>query len=276
MVSLVGLNSTGATESSASYQWTQIAGPKVELSDPHAAETVFLAPESDTEGASLGFQLTVVTGEGVKSEDSCIVNVSENLAAPVAEAGQNQVVLTAQIVELDGSGSSVSSSIVSYSWRQVSGIPVTLTDASAMQTTFVAPDVSAAGEAVVFELTVTDQSGLRARDTCIVNVITNDRPPIAQAGLSRTVPAGSEVLLDGSGSTDTDNGIAAYRWRQVSGKPVVLSAPQGMKTAFIAPDVDSLKEDLVFELTVTDTPGLQDKSKVVITVVPVSPAGVYK
>jgi hypothetical protein len=91
--------------------------------------------------------------------------------------------------------------------------------------------------------------------------------------LSRTVPAGSEVLLDGSGSTDTDNGIAAYRWRQISGKPVVLSAPQGMKTAFIAPDIDSLKEDLVFELTVTDTPGLQDKSKVAITVVPATGAG---
>ena len=268
VVRLTGLNSTGVKEESASFKWTQTAGPKVELSDPHAAETVFLAPESDTEGASLGFQLTVTNSDGAQSEDSCIVNVSENLAAPVAEAGPNQIVLTAQIVELDGSGSSASGAIVFYNWRQVSGVPVMLTDASAMQTTFVAPDVGAAGESLVLELTVTDQAGLRARDTCIVNVISNDKPPVANAGLSRTVPAASEVLLDGSGSTDTDNGIASYRWRQISGKPVVLAAPTGMKTAFVAPDIDSVKEGLVFELTVTDTAGLRDKSKVVITVVP--------
>jgi len=128
--------------------------------------------------------------------------------------------------------------------------------------------VSASGESLVFELTVTDQAGLRARDTCIVNVIANDRPPVAQAGLSRTVLAGSEVMLDGSGSTDTDSGIASYRWKQVSGKPVLLSAPAGMKTAFIAPDIESVEENLVFELTVTNMAGLQDKSKVVVTVVP--------
>ena len=240
VVSLNGLNSTGVTENSASYKWTQTAGPTVALSDPNAAETVFLAPESDADGTSLGFQLTVTNGDGVKSEDSCIVNVSDNNAAPIAEAGPNQVVPVAQIVELDGSQSSASGSIVSYSWRQVSGIPVTLTDASAMQTTFVAPDADAAGESLVFELTVTDQAGLRSRDTCIVNVISNDKPPIAQAGTNRTVFAGSEVLLDGSGSTDPDDGIASYRWRQVSGKPVVLSAPAGMKTTFVAPDIDSV------------------------------------
>ena len=117
------------------------------------------------------------------------------------------------------------------------------------------------------------RQGLRARDTCIVNVIANDKPPVAVAGLSRTVPAGGEVLLDGSGSTDTDNGIAAYRWKQVSGKPVVLSAPTGIKTVFMAPEIDSVKEDLVFELTVTDAAGLQDKSKVLIAVVPGSGAG---
>ena len=273
LVRLNGLNSTGVKEESASYGWTQTHGPTVLLSDPNAAETIFLAPEGNADGTSLGFLLTVTNGEGVKSEDSCIVNVSENNVAPIAEVGLNQVAAVAQIVEMDGSQSSASSPIASYNWRQVSGIPVTLTDASAMQTTFVAPDVDAAGECLIFELTVTDKAGLRSRDTCIVNVISNDRPPTALAGANRTVSAGSEALLDGSGSTDTDNGIASYRWRQLSGKPVLLSAPTGMKTTFISPDIDSVKEDLVFELTVTDTAGLQDKSKVVISIVPVSSAG---
>lgn len=265
LVSLSSLNSTGVKVGSASYKWAQTSGPAVELFNPNAAETAFVAP-GDTEEKSLGFQLTVTDSDGTQSEDSCIVNVSENNAAPIAEAGPNQLAAVAQIVELDGSRSSASGFISSFNWRQVSGVPVILTDASAMQTTFVAPDVDAAGEAVVFELTVTDQAGLRSRDTCIVNVISNDNPPIAQAGVNGTVFSGSQVLLDGSGSADPDSGIASYRWRQVSGKPVVLSDPTGVKATFIAPDIDSAKEDLVFELIVTDNAGLQDKSKVVITV----------
>ena len=270
LVNLSALNSTGVTEGSAAYRWRQTSGPRVEISDPNAAETVFLTPESGAD-ASLGFQVTVTHSEGGQSEDSCIVNVSESNAPPVAEAGPNQVVAVAQIVELDASGSSsASGTIAAYSWKQISGIPAVITDPSAMQTTFVAPEVSASGEALVFELTVTDGNGLRARDTCIVNVITNDKPPVANAGASKTVLAGSEVLLDGSASMDTDNGIASYRWRQLSGKPVVLSTPAGMRTGFTAPEIDSVKEDMVFELTVTDGAGLQDKGKVVITVVPVS------
>ena len=267
-VSLNGLNSTGLAGGVASYHWTQTDGPAVALSDPNAAETIFLAPESDADGKSLRFQLTVTNSQGGESEDSCIVNVSESDTAPVAEAGPNQAVRAAQIVELDGSQSSASDSIVSYNWRQISGIPVVLTDASAALTTFVAPDAVAGGEALVFELTVTDQAGLRSRDTCIVNVLSNENPPTAHAGTNRTVFAGSGVLLDGSGSTDPGEGIVSYGWRQVSGKPVVLSAPTGEKTTFIAPDVESLEEELVFELTVADATGLEDKSKVVITVAP--------
>jgi hypothetical protein len=263
-VSLNGLNSTGVARDAASYRWTQTAGPAVPLSDPNAPETIFTAPETNGEGESLGFQLTVANGGGAQSEDSCIVNVSDGNAPPVAEAGPNQAVYAGQIVELGGSKSSAAGPISSFNWRQISGIPVTLSDPSAMQTTFVAPD---AGQSLVFELSVSDQAGLRSRDTCIVNVIANAEPPAAQAGASRTVVSGRAVVLDGSGSTDS-GGIASFRWRQLSGQPVVLSDPAGIKTAFTAPAIDLPREDLVFELTVCGVSGLQDKGKVVITVVP--------
>ena len=268
VVNLSALNSTGVTENSASYKWTQTAGPKVELSDPNASEAVFLAPESDADGESLGFQLTVTNGEGVNSEDSCIVNVSESNPAPIAEAGPNQVVLAAQIVELDGSRSSASGSIVAGSWRQISGSPVVLTDASAMQTTFVAPDVNGAGESLVFELTVTDQAGLRSRDTCVVNVIWQNQPPVANAGQNQTVRPGTRVVLDGTGSFDGDGAIASCRWKQLSGKPVVLSNPTAVAPSFVAPVVEDGAGDdvLVFQLFVTDAGGLQGAAKTTVFV----------
>jgi hypothetical protein len=268
VVNLSALNSTGVKEASAFYKWTQTSGPTVELSDPNAAATIFLAPESDTDDKSLGFQLTVTNGDGVKSEDSCIVNVSENNVAPIAEAGPNQAVLTAQIVELDGSRSSAPGLIVAYSWRQVSGTPVALTDASAMQTTFVAPDVNAAGEALVFELTVTDQAGLRSRDTCVVNVIWQNQPPIANAGQTQTVRPGARVMLDGTGSSDEDGAIVSYRWKQLSGKPVVLSEPAAVAPSFLAPvlDGDAQEDVLVFQLFVTDAGGLQGSAKTTVFV----------
>ena len=266
VVNLSALNSTGVKENSATYEWVQTAGPAVELSDPNAAETIFLAPENDADGKSLGFQLTVTNSEGVKSEDSCIVNVSENNAAPIAEAGPNQAVLTAQIVELDGSRSSASGSIVAYGWRQVSGTPVALTDAFAIQTTFVAPDVNAAGESLVFELTITDQAGLRSRDTCVVNVIWQNQPPVANAGQNQTVRPGARVVLDGTGSIDEDDAIASYRWKQLSGKPITLSDPAAITPSFLAPVIDADAEELVFQLFVTDAGGLQGSAKTIVFV----------
>ncbi|SPF40756.1 hypothetical protein SBDP1_310034 [Syntrophobacter sp. SbD1] len=39
--------------------------------------------------------------------------------------------------------------------------------------------------------------------------------------------------------------------------------PAAIKPVFVAPGIDAGAEDLVFELTVTDSGGLQDKAKVV-------------
>jgi hypothetical protein len=173
-----------------------------------------------------------------------------------------------QIVELDGSGSLTSDTgTLSYSWRQISGVAVSLSDPSAAQPTFVAPDVDTSGESLVFELTVTNRAGLRSRDTCIVNVVSDSLPPIAQAGPNQTVSPGSRVVLDGSGSTDEDGEIVSYRWRQIAGPPVTLSDPAAIKPAFVAPVIEVPTEDLAFELTVTGPGGLQDKAKVVVTVI---------
>ncbi|UCF71874.1 MAG: metallophosphoesterase [Deltaproteobacteria bacterium] len=85
----------------------------------------------------------------------------------------------------------------------------------------------------------------------------NNDPPTADAGPDQTVYEGVIVTLDGSSSSDPDDGIASYLWEQTDGTSVVLSDPSEVEPTFTAPYVGPDGESLTFQLTVTDTGGLQ-------------------
>ncbi len=78
------------------------------------------------------------------------------------------------------------------------------------------------------------------------------RPPCSQE--SRTFLGGELVTLDASGSSGAGTSLT-YEWVQLTGTPVVLSAPQAAITTFTAPNVTGT---LTFELTVTDVFGATD------------------
>jgi hypothetical protein len=264
---LSGANTLGISNGIASFRWTQIDGPSIELSDHRAVEPTFLAPDSGMEGKSLSFELTVIGRDGSESKDSCIVNIIEANAPPVADAGVSQTAVEAGIVTLDASRSSdPEGGQLTVLWKQVSGPEVVLSDPEALQPTFFAPQVGVNGDSLMFELTVTDAESLRSRDTCIVNVTSMYQPPKANAGPSRTVLPGSLVNLDGSASEDKEDGGLHFHWIQTAGIPVKLSNPQAADPTFVAPSTDKSPESLVFQLTVTAPSGLKDKDKVTVTI----------
>jgi hypothetical protein len=258
-VTLNGLNSTDPDDGIASYYWQQTGGAPVVLLDPWAPETTFTAPDVNPEGESLSFQLTITDNGGLKSSDECIVNVIWVNEPPTAEAGSDQIVYSGDIVTLDASMSSdLDDGIATYSWEQTEGSPVSISGPTSMQATFVAPEVGDAGDSLTFLLTVSDDGGLKATDTCVVNVESqSNSPPTANAGLDQEVMEADIVALDGSGSTDPDDGIDTYLWTQKTGTPVTLHDPRAAKTAFNAPLVEVDEEPLTFELTVTDKGGLK-------------------
>ena len=190
---------------------------------------------------------------------------------PKADAGQDQTVDEGDTVTLDGSNSSdpnVGDSIVSYLWSQADGTTVTLSPATAPQTTFIAPDVGQVGEALTFELTVTDNSGLQCKDTVIVYVRSPENvTPIADAGSDQTVDEGATVTLDGSNSSDPDDEIHRYLWSQTLGTPVTLSDTSAIQPTFITPPVDSNGTQLEFLLSVIDNGGLEHTDKVSIDII---------
>ncbi|MBW2059720.1 MAG: hypothetical protein JRJ26_19715, partial [Deltaproteobacteria bacterium] len=141
-------------------------------------------------------------------------------------------------VTLDGSNSSDSDDgIASYLWEQIGGTPVTLSDPATARPAFSSPDVGPDGESLTFRLTVADRGGLRGTDTCVVNVTSVNVPPTADAGPDQTVNEGATVVLDGSGSSDSDDGIASYLWEQIGGTPVTLSDPATARPTFVTPPV---------------------------------------
>ena len=92
--------------------------------------------------------------------------------------------------------------------------------------------------------------------------------PTANAGADQSVTTGTEVTLDGSGSSDPDTGDTwTYAWTQTSGTDVTLSDTVAEMPTFTAPDSAAV---LVFTLTVTDVAGATNTDMVTITVNPVA------
>jgi hypothetical protein len=266
-VTLNGSNSSDPDDGIRSYLWKQIAGPSVSLSDPEAKKPTFSTPNV-VGSKSLTFELMVTDRGGLKDTDTTVVNVTGNNDPPRADAGPDQNVDEETTVTLNGSNSSdPDNGIRSYRWKQIVGPSVSLSDPEAVQPTFMAPEVVPDGSSYTFELTVTDFGGLQASDTTIVNVIWLNDPPTANAGIDQTVLEKTTVTLDGSNSSDPDDGIKSYQWKQVAGQSVTFSDPTDDQPTFEAPSFDdSGDQPLIFELIVTDGGGLQSSDSTTVSV----------
>jgi hypothetical protein len=268
-VALNGSNSSDPEGENLSYQWRQVAGPSVTLSHTQVAKPTFTAPDVGPGGASLTFRLTVTDNEGLKDTDTTVVNVTGDNDPPLADAGPDQTVNEEDIVMLNGSNSTdPEKDRLFYRWKQVAGSSVTLSDPAADQPKFNAPNVAPSGAALMFELTVSDSLGLKDTDDITVNVMGDNDPPTANAGTDQTVDEdySDVVVLDGSTSSDPDDGIESYRWKQVAGPAVTLSDPEDDRPNFTTPNVTPVGISLTFELTVKDLGGLQSADTTIVNV----------
>ncbi len=186
---------------------------------------------------------------------------------PVANAGPDQTVSEGGTITLSGAASmDPDDGIASYRWVQLEGPQVVLSDATASSPTFQSPNVGPEGASLKFQLTVTDRAGLSSVDTCLVRVTWINQPPVANAGPSQTVPEGTIVQLDGSASTDPDDGIVAYAWVQKGGPTVTLTNAKTAVASFMPPNVGLGGTSLTFELTVTDKGGLSATAQTIVNV----------
>lgn len=257
-VQLDATNSSDSDGEIVSYQWSQISGETVTLSEATIARPTFTTPEN--EGA-LTFQVTVTDNHNLSADDQVTINVTSH-PVPVCDAGPIQNVeeftnseLTT--VTLDGSNSAISSgTIASYLWRQNAGENVTLTDPNEISTDFVVNSVDVNGASYTFELICESDQGVQSRSETIVNVTNLNLAPVAIAGDNQQVNEGDTVTLDGTASSDPDGDSITFLWSLKSssnGSGVTLDSPTLATTNFVAPDVDdAIGETFTFTLTVTD------------------------
>jgi len=95
-----------------------------------------------------------------------------------------------------------------------------------------------------------------------------NQAPTANAGANQNVAGGALVSLDGSLSSDPEQGVLTYAWTQTSGANVVLIGGASEAPSFTAPAATTSGQSLIFSLTVTDdgTPGITDTDTVEVTV----------
>ena len=194
-------------------------------------------------------------------------NFSITKAALIASAGPDQKVEEAAKVRLSGANSTgFAKDTATFLWQQLDGPQTKLSNPAAIAPVFTAPEAGVDGKSLMFQLTLTGEDGVQSEDSCIVNVTPANIPPNAEAGPTQTVAGEELVMLDGSGSFDPDDGIAAYSWKQIAGPQVTLSDPSAIQPTFTAPEAGVNGESLTFQLTVTDQGGLRAKDTCIVNV----------
>lgn len=182
-VILNGANSYDPDAESLLYSWVQTGGPLVSLIASDSATPKFFAPSVGIAGATLTFKLTV--SDGIDSSSDSVDIVVENVNhPPLADAGPDQTKDEGTLVTLDGTASSdPDGDVISYSWIQISGPTVTLSDPNSATPGFTAPLVGAGGATLVFRLTVSDGmvSSPQIAEVAITIVDVNDPPSCSLA-----------------------------------------------------------------------------------------------
>ncbi len=254
------------------YQWTQDGGSAVTLSNPTDLTTMFTAPASTGDNSTLHFTITAKDPYGGVGSDSVLVHVISASAYKLATLDCGPIIRSheggsATLVE---SVDNPSNAALTYQWTQTSGAPIPISSATDVSPTVTLPTGSG-GSVFAFQL-VLSQGGTIVGDCEQYVYAAYPEPggaPTADAGPDTTVPAMSQVQLDGTKST---GGYLKFSWVQISGEPVQLLYSNTAKPVFTAPDVAlGQTKDLVFSNTVSNSFG-KDAAIVHITVVnPSSP-----
>ncbi|MFZ2949155.1 MAG: PKD domain-containing protein [Desulfuromonadaceae bacterium] len=266
-VTLNGSQSTGADGSLISYRWSMVTKPVGSAATINNPTTVNPTFTTDLAG-QYSIKLIVTDTKLITSEDTVMVIATASVAnaAPVANAGIAQNVVTGALVTLDGSGSSdANNDLLTYSWAFTSkpiGSGASLSSLTNVNPTIIA-DVAGA---YVFSLVVNDGKVNSAATTVTVTASDANAAPVANAGTAQNVVTGALVTLDGSGSSDANNDLLTYSWAFTSkptGSGVSLSNSTNVKPTFTA-DVAGA---YVLQLTVSDGTVTSTASTVTINAV---------
>jgi RHS repeat-associated protein/uncharacterized repeat protein (TIGR01451 family) len=231
-VQLDGSRSTDVDGDALTYSWSLVsvpAGSTATLSNRAIVNPTFVADKKGT------YTVQLVVNDGTFDSAPSQVSISDVNSPPVANAGPAQTVVSQTLITLDGSRSTdVDGDSLTYTWSILSaptGSAAVLSNVHAVKLTFT---VDLLGDYVI-QLIVND--GTVNSNPATVTMTTENSPPVANAGPAQTVPLGSVVTLDGTGSSDVDGQGLTYAWSILStptNSTAILSLSTSATPSFIA------------------------------------------
>ena len=181
------LEVTGASAVSTDIvkiQWSKVEGVGVALStnDTTSGKAFFIAPEVvDEANIKIVYQLKITNAAGKTAEDSLTVTVNRVNKKPSVVVGEDlkvnegEIVIFDHVLSKDDDGQ-----IISYSWRQLTGDDVHLSDTDKNHATFIAPAVVVETK-FEFELTVIDNENGIGVGKVNVTVVPKNTPQASLA-----------------------------------------------------------------------------------------------
>ena len=238
-VTLDGSGSSDSEGENLTYAWTQVGTPMVSLSGENTAAPTFTAPADLLNDATLEFSLVVNDGESDSAAATVTITITGVNDPPIANAGpdQNNIAEGASVT-LDGSGNDPDgdNDALTYAWTQVGTPPVALNDADTATPTFTAPADLLTDATLEFSLVVNDGTNDSAADSVTIAITGENDRPVANAGSDQRWGKGTEVTLDGTGSSDPDGDNLSYLWSQgTSATTVTLSDTTAAQPTFTIP-----------------------------------------
>ncbi len=245
----VHLNGSGSSDPNGdplTFRWSFVSTPAASsatLSDSAAVNPTFVA---DLLGV---YVVQLIVGDGSADSLPDTVKITSGNTSPVANAGPDQMISVASTVGLDGSGSTdVDGDPLTFSWALVVK-PVGSTAAVDAPTTVRPTFVADIPGTYVAQLTVNDGSVNSAPDTVVIT--TENLRPVADAGEPQTVPVGSIVQLNGSGSSDPDGDVLSFSWSFIQ-KPVASMAVISDATSIVPNFAVDVPGTYIVQLIVND------------------------
>ncbi|HSA98463.1 MAG TPA: tandem-95 repeat protein, partial [Candidatus Nitrosotenuis sp.] len=145
------------------------------------------------------------------------ITVTEVNQATTANAGDDQTVNENTLVSLSGAASDadIPAQTLTYSWSQISGTPVVLSDTTIASPTFTTPPVGLSGDTLTFSLVVSDG---QTSTTDTVSVTVNNVDTVPPEAYNQFDPVTKNVLVYGTDNSDgnlgpiTPSSITKTKW----------------------------------------------------------------
>ena len=237
------------------YEWSQVSGTTVTITDDDKEMASFTAPQEEAEDQELEFRLVVTDNHRNTSDAKTVIITVPGADDPTANAGNDQNVNGGVRVNIAGTATAVSpATITSTEWVQASGPDVDLDDKTSLSTFFMAPAaVPGLTRAVILDLVVTDSNNKKHTDRLRIGI---RGLPVVEAGTYDPVDGGSTVKLNGSATATAPATIVSYEWRRKLGPAIGTITHTDKKTgvaSFTAPPSRAHVRTVEMLLTATDS-----------------------